>query len=288
MLCVLKENLVKIGIVAESASWIELSGGRSNRVWRIIKTGGVDLCVKLYPQSHSQNPLFPNNPEAEFSCLKVFASFGICPKAVALLYTPLGRCLVYEHLQADCPRNELESIAKTLAFLHKRPLLSFLRQSVVGSQQIKAHGEQILKSCSGEFASILMELSPSHRVQAEDNMSIIHADPVPGNIIFSSGKAKLIDWQCPAIGAVAEDLCHFLSPAMQLLYRGSILSAEEEEQFLSFYDYYNPNLNKENFNGIRPWYTWRMACYCLWSKMRGQIDYNNALKLELEKLKESY
>ena len=151
----------------------------------------------------------------------------------------------------------------------------------MGSEQIKAHGHKILKSCPNGRTKELTDLQPDHQVQANGSLSIIHADPVPANIILSNGMAKLIDWQCPAIGSPQEDLCHFLSPAMHWICRGTSLTDLDRQGFLNSYHGFNPNSDRLFLNAIQPWYTWRMACYCLWQIGQGQSAYQNPSNLSL-------
>ena len=73
----------------------------------------------------------------------------------------------------------------------------------------------------------------------------------------------------------------FLSPAMQLLYRGAPLSQLETDRFLSAY----PEAETvERYQRLKPWYHWRMSAYCHWRKERGATDYAAALDLELDAL----
>ena len=187
---------------------------------------------------------FPNDPEVEFSCLTKFHTSDLCPKQIALSDSPLGRCVLYQHLSGPWLENESDAAAKTLVLLHNMPLLAALRQSPIGSDQIRAHAHEILKNCPTKKAKDLVDLQPDSKVQANGSYAIIHTDPVPANIILSNGMAKLIDWHCPAIGSPQEDLCHFLSPAMQWLCRGTSLTDQDQQDFLHFYHDRNPNAER--------------------------------------------
>ena len=117
---------------------------------------------------------------------------------------------------------------------------------------------------------------------------MIHADPVPANIIVSEGKAKLIDWQCPAFGDPAEDLCHFLSPAMQWLYCQSILPDVEVSSFISSYAQYSKAFDQSRFLDLRAWYSWRIAACCLWQVEYGNSAYQRPLELEISALEKAH
>jgi aminoglycoside phosphotransferase (APT) family kinase protein len=60
----------------------------------------------------------------------------------------------------------------------------------------------------------------------------------------------LIDWQCPAVGDPCEDIAIFLSPAMQLAYRGTVLSRAEEQVFLTAY---SDASTLKRYANIAPW-----------------------------------
>ena len=91
------------------------------------------------------------------------------------------------------------------------------------------------------------------------------------------GGLTLIDWQCPASGDPTEDIATFLSPAMQRLYRGTILSEAEREAFLAAYP--DPAI-VARYRALKSVYRWRMAAHCLWKAERGASDYAGALRLE--------
>ena len=116
-------------------------------------------------------------------------------------------------------------------------------------------------------------------------MSLIHADPVANNIVISGQTALMIDWQSPALGDPMEDLSHFLSPAMQRLYRGKILNAKQQKQVLNAYQAQYPRFDFARFERLYPHYSWRIAAYCLWQKQQGNSDYSDAFDQEVTALK---
>jgi aminoglycoside phosphotransferase (APT) family kinase protein len=97
-----------------------------------------------------------------------------------------------------------------------------------------------------------MEIAPGPR-------RLIHTDFGPGNLIAGAQGLKAIDWQCPASGDAAEDLAAFLSPAFQILYGRTPLTAAEEAEFLAAY---GDAETIERLRCVRPFYDWRMAAYC--------------------------
>ncbi len=281
-------ELIDRGILSAPAEWTQLTGGRSNRVWHLRTNNDLDLCVKLYPKHPWQNPLFPNDPIREHACLKALAPHGISPKPVAFIETSVGPCLIYEHISGTILDDQVTLIAQCLAQLHQLPALAGLREASVGSEQIGADGQDILGRCQSSTKTLLQNLMPETFVASVALRRMIHADPVPTNISVSEGKAKLIDWQCPAFGDPAEDLCHFLSPAMQWLYRQSILTDEDGASFISSYAQYSAAFDETRFSNLRIWYSWRIAAYCLWQIEHGNSAYNKALELEISALEKAH
>jgi Ser/Thr protein kinase RdoA (MazF antagonist) len=89
--------------------------------------------------------------------------------------------------------------------------------------------------------------------------SLLHTDVGPGNLILGAQGLRLIDWQCPALGDAAEDLCAFLSPAFQILYGRAPLTPAQRAAFLFVYD---DQRVVERLQLLEPFYHWRMATYC--------------------------
>jgi thiamine kinase-like enzyme len=123
----------------------------------------------------------------------------------------------------------------------------------------------------------LRALRPIGQVPPLPLLSLIHGDPVPGNLLAHDGTLTLIDWQCPQMGDPSEDLALFLSPAMQVLYRGATLSPAEEEAFLAAYP---DTAVVGRYLSLKPWLHWRMAGYCLWRCADGNPVDQHAFELE--------
>ena len=100
-------------------------------------------------------------------------------------------------------------------------------------------------------------------------------------MIAQKGGLKLIDWQCPAIGDPCEDIAVFLSPAMQIIYRGTALSTAERNAFLRAYP---DEATIQRYRQLEPWYHWRMAAYCLWKEARGDKHAARAYAAEIDAL----
>lgn len=246
-----------------SATWVALTGGRTNQVWRV-----GDLVVKRSVPG-AESPLFPNDPLAEAAALRLVAPHGLAP---ALRHTGHG-WLAYDH-SAGQPwqGGDPGPVAAVLAAVHALPAAPF-RQVGSGSAALLQQARGILAQCDGALPP------PPEIPDVPPIMSrLIHGDAVAGNVVVGAAGVRLIDWQCPAMGDPAEDLAAFLSPAMQWLYRGEILTAEQEAAFLAAY---SDSEVSQRFRALKPLFRWRMAAHCLWKAARGDAEYRAALALEL-------
>ncbi len=249
--------------------WQSLRGGRVNRSWRV-----ADCVVKLYdPAGHS--PLFPNNPGAEAASLHHLTGSGVAPE-----WLGQGQgWIAYRHVEGAAWVRDVQVVAHLLHRLQTLPVPAVLppgwRSLQGGSTAIIAQTRAILAQCSAALPE-----PPATDVGPSSQAFIIHGDLVPGNIIMSATGPVLIDWQCPAIGDPVEDMAHFLSPAMQFLYRGTVLTQRETTSFLAAYE---PAL-ADRYKALAPLFHWRMAAHCLWKAERGDDDYRAAMHLELAAL----
>jgi hypothetical protein len=97
-------------------------------------------------------------------------------------------------------------------------------------------------------------------VPPPQKLSLIHTD-IGLNLVGSGSNLRLIDWQCPAIGDICEDIYSFLSPAFQILGERAPLT---DAQIRDFWDTLaRPDL-EERYALLRPAYAWRFAGYCAW------------------------
>jgi hypothetical protein len=258
---------MKAVLPGPQAPWIPLSGGRTNRVWRV----GARV-VKVYAPD-ADSPLFPNDPEAEARALVHFGPMGLAPRLVARG----DGWVAYDHVPGQCWRSGPEDVARLLARLHqsKAPAEGF-RPLAGGSAALQAQVCRLVGlACPGVPMPKVALVAPAAACP-------LHGDAVPGNIIRKpDGGLCLIDWQCPAIGDPAEDLAVFLSPAMQQIYRGVPLSAAEVDAFLNAYP--DP-ATADRYLALKPLFHLRMAAHCLWRAARGAEGYEQAARLELSQI----
>jgi len=243
--------------------WLPLAGGRTNRLWRVGQA-----VIKAY-DSTAASPLFPNDPVAEARALALLGPLGLAPDLIGAG----DGWLAYAHVEGQVWQADPAPVARMLARLHQQHPVGF-RPVASGSAALLAQAQAIVAACRST-------LPPAPQDPAVDPVSrpcLIHADAVAGNLIDGPGGVTLIDWQCPASGDPTEDLATFLSPAMQWLYRGRVLSSPETEAFLAAYP--DPAVTTRYLR-LQPLYRWRMAAHCLWKADHGAPDYRHALALEL-------
>ncbi|MBT8155775.1 aminoglycoside phosphotransferase family protein [Epibacterium ulvae] len=251
-----------------------MQGGRSNCVFRIGNS-----VLKVF-DPNSSNPLFCNDPDRETSMLRALADTGLGPRLRDVGLNQGLRWILYDHLPGDSWASGTTDVARLLAKVHDQPQPSDMVRGPNGSVELILQSHDILHRCADQQALKLLE--PMGSVGQTYDVTLLHGDPVPGNILVSEQQIQLIDWQCPVVGDPAEDLAIFLSPAMQFLYRGKALTPQEETHFLDAYPYKN---RVARYLDLQPWYLWRMANYCNWRSQDGDPRDHHAMGLEIQKLK---
>ncbi len=252
-----------------------MSGGRTNRVWR-VETSDQPLVLKLFAEEGAA-PLFPNDPDAESLVLKELGGTGLAPELRAKGTSDDGPWLVYSYLPGQRWESDAAVVGEALCKLHALPAISGLRIGANGSTDLIAQTHSILVECRGTFAAELLDLKPSIPDVPATEPRLIHGDPVPANILVLDGQISFIDWQCPAMGDPCEDLAILLSPAMQHVYRGTPLSADERD---ALFDGYADTEIIDRYQTLAPLFHWRMAAYCLWRVKRGAPEYAEGFELE--------
>lgn len=239
--------------------WKPLTGGRSNRVWQ---SGDVVL-KQVLPGTGT--PLFPNDPRAEVAALR-----ALSPPLVPQLLAEGAGWFAYAHVPGRAWTDDPGPVARLLAEVHATPAPTGMRLLPLGGQaiaeQARGFGATGLTECP-----VIDDPGLTRRV-------LVHGDPVPANIVITAEGLRLIDWQCPGLGDPVDDLALFLSPAMQFLYRGRPLTAEEGAAFLGAY----PNRTTvERYQRLEPVLSWRIAAHCALRAARGDQGYAEALRLQL-------
>lgn len=271
----LASQLVERGLATGDSGFIRMHGGRSNRVWRLSGPGG--LVLKLFGTDDG-NPMFANDAGLEQLAMQALDATGLAPRFVASGRVGQLPWILYRHVPGSAWSRGVDEVAGLLGRLHAIPRISGLPPGPNGSEDLVAQTQRILAALDPGQDRSLLRLQPAGVVGPSRSLSVIHRDPVPGNLVQCDRHLTLIDWQCPAIGDPAEDLAVFLSPAMQHLYAGAVLAQDMVERMLTLYP--DPQV-ADRYRQLSPWFHWRMAAYCLWKVQAGDRDYRKGLELEL-------
>jgi len=241
-----------------------LAGGYLNQVFRLVGPFG-DWVVKRFKLSNELT-LFPNLARAEMRALSILGPLGIAPRLIDFIDDPdHGMILIYAfHEVATWPGSdggaEAPSLAAVAALLKRQHQLTVdgFRDVPVTPTDILAQGDQFLAQMDRRHELLRLRPTPVD-CPVLLRRSLLHTDVGPGNLILGPQGLRLIDWQCPALGDAAEDLCAFLSPAFQILYGRPPLSAAQRAAFLFAYD---ERRASDRLQLLEPFYHWRMAAYC--------------------------
>lgn len=275
----LVKQLIARKLIGPDDRFEVLYGGRTNQVWKVL-SGDIGAVLKLY-RAQFRNPLFRNDAKLEAACLQALGDTGFVPKLRATGAFGPSNWVYYDHAPGSPWQEGVEGVARLLQHLHQRSVKLDAPPGCNGSDDLDRHAQQILALCPSDKADRLRAIRPWQDVAPLPNRSLIHGDPVAGNILQADDGMTLIDWQCPAWGDPCEDLAMFLSPAMQQLYRGAPLAPTEEAQFLAAYG--DAHITRR-YRTLQPWYAWRMAAYCLWRAENGAPDYAKGYELEVATL----
>lgn len=275
----LAARLIADCLIAEGQEWVPLTGGQTNRLWRV-----GDAVVKCFAAG-DDNPRFPNDPAQEVAVLQHLRGFGVAQTLRGQVHHAGQTFLVFSHLEGNCWHSDTAQVARLLRRVHAVSPLAGMRRQLGGSAAIRRQVQEILPQLPTNMASRLYAARPqSGAVPPTQECALLHGDPVPGNILETPSGLRLIDWQCPAVGDRTEDLALFLSPAMQLVYRGSPLEQVEIDAFAAAY---GDAHTIERMRAMQPWHHWAMAAYCAWKASRGSKIYERATELELTALEQN-
>jgi thiamine kinase-like enzyme len=239
-----------------------LTGGYLNQVTR-VRGSGIDWVVKRF-MPETELALFPNFPADEAEALKRASVHGLAPKPLGF-FAGDNPVLVYEFCEGEIWREGVGDVARLMRRLRKVESDGF-RQVPMTPADILAEGDAFLPKIEPQMRDCLASLRPMPLEIEVAPRSFLHTDIGPGNIIVNrNGDLVVIDWQCPAAGDPVQDMVAFLSPAFQILYGCTPLSAEDETDFHLAYD--DP-ATKERYDRMLPFYDWRMAGYCATRKLK--------------------
>ncbi len=278
----LNTYLVAKGAIADNQTWQVQSGGRSNFVWRLVES---NLICKLYNTADINNPFYPNDPAAEWACLTALHKTATTPRPKAAMQTPFGAVLLYHYVAGQIWQSDTAPVARLIEQIHATPAPPEVRIAPSPAQMMH-DTQQILHdiSCDKTDGGLRGFIPPldTPLYKSVTHPVLTHTDIVAGNLICDKTRLCLIDWQCPALGDGAVDLASFISPAMQTLYRGTPLSADETARFLTTFT--DRDL-VTRYHQLAVLYHWRIAVYCHWRVVKhGFSDYAVARSAEIAHL----
>ena len=248
----MRDFLAKQGLADNGSAFRKLKGGYLNSVWRVDTQDGC-LVAKEFAKPMT-GTLFPNLPEDEADALRRLAGLDAAPDLVG--FWPEASLLVYDFVEGDMWDGDMASVARLLLRKEAADPAGF-RSVPVTAPEIIAEGDALFARCISPPDVIP---PPQAKVPPPQKLSLIHTD-IGVNLVGAGSGLRLIDWQCPAIGDVCEDIYSFLSPAFQILGMREPLT---DAQVQDFWDALaRPDL-EARYALLRPAYAWRFAGYCAW------------------------
>lgn len=261
-----------------------LRGGYWNKVMRIDSATGR-FVLKRYA-AVLPNSLFPNLPDQEAAALDRLKGLDVAPDPVG--FWPEDGILVYTYVEGEPWVDDVTAVAD---LLRRKEAVSPDGFRIVPWQPeaILAEGDRLMARCHDDpLARQLRERRPvPGLIDPPARLSMIHTDIGAGNLIGSGNGLRLIDWQCPASGDLAEDVYAFLSPAFQLLNERRPVGLDAIGTFFAALDM--PDI-RQRYLRLRPYFAYRMAAYCCLRYQGAGEDrtvhdrYHAAVTAELEAL----
>lgn len=248
----LRDFLTKQGLAENRSAFRKLKGGYLNSVW-CVDTSERCLIAKEFAKP-MKGALFPNLPEDEAEALRRLAGLDVAPDLVG--FWPDASLLVYDFVEGDMWDGDMQGIARLLLRKEAANPTGF-RTVPLTIPDIIAEGGALFARCTSPPCA---SPPPVADVPPPQKLSLIHTD-IGVNLVGAGTNLRLIDWQCPAIGDLCEDIYSFLSPAFQILGERAPLT---DAQVRDFWDTLaRPDL-EERYALLRPAYAWRFAGYCAW------------------------
>ncbi|UWQ93046.1 hypothetical protein K3727_09820 [Rhodobacteraceae bacterium M382] len=248
----LRRFLTQQGLADDRTGFRKLKGGYLNSVWR-VDTADRRLVAKEFAEPMT-GTLFPNLPDDEAKALHRLAGLDVAPDLVG--YWADLSLLVYEYVEGNMWDGDMPSVAALVMRKEVADPTGF-RDVPLDVRDIIAQGDALFARCTSQPTTTpppWAEVPPPHK------LSLIHTD-VGGNLVGAGSNLRLIDWQCPAIGDICEDIYSFLSPGFQILGERAPLTDAQVGDFWSALS--RPDL-AERYALLRPAYAWRFAGYCAW------------------------
>jgi thiamine kinase len=248
----LRRFLTKHGLADSWTEFRKLKGGYLNSVWRV---DAPDRCLVAKEFAKPMTgTLFPNLPEDEAEALRRLAGLDVAPDLVG--FWPDASLLVYEFAEGDMWDGDMRGVAQLLLRKEAADPTGF-RTVPLTTTEIIAEGDALFARCVSPPGATS---PPSAEVPPLKKLSLIHTD-IGVNLVGEGTGLRLIDWQCPAVGDICEDIYSFLSPAFQILAEREPLTSTQVDAFWQALE--RPDL-AQRYGLLRPVYAWRFAGYCAW------------------------
>lgn len=258
----------------------ELTGGRSARSFLLVYRKH-SLVLKI-ARSRTGDPLFPIRPRIEAEVMQNLAPMGLCAQPVDAFSHGTARCLIYRHLPGSNSPVPGPALARLLRKVHETTLR---RQHTL---PLSPDAPELLTSSACAFLSshpdaenLLAAIRRAPQLAKPMGQTLLHGDPVPGNVVWTGSKPMLIDWQCACQGDPSFDISIAISPAMQVIHRQPPLSRDQIRSFLEAYG--KPEISTQ-VDSLAPARHAAMIGHCLWRLDRGDFAYGDALKAEISAL----
>ena len=248
----LRDFLAKQGLADNRSAFRKLKGGYLNSVWRVDTPDGC-LVAKEFTKPMT-GTLFLNLPEDEAEALRRLAGLDVAPDLVG--FWPDASLLVYDFVEGEMWDGDMQGAAHLLLRKEVADPAGF-RTVRLDPRDIIAEGDALFARCISPPDVIP---PPQAKVPPPQKLSLIHTD-IGVNLVGAGSGLRLIDWQCPAIGDICEDIYSFLSPAFQILGERAPLTNAQVRDFWQALA--RPDL-EERYALLRPAYAWRFAGYCAW------------------------
>ena len=231
------------------------ANGFWNTVLHLVTDHG-DLVFKHY-RPMPRDSLFPNLPASEALALQRLHGMTVAPDLIAFL--PTEDVLIYRYLPGPEWQGDVIAAAQLMRRQSRADPAGF-RTVPTQPAAILTEGDQILSRCTPDaITRSLQTCRPVPQTIAPAPLSLIHTDPAPANLNGHGPALRVIDWQCPASGDLAQDVSVLFSPAFLTLYNRPLLSPDHRALFLQTLDI--PALTAR-LPAVEPAYAWRLACYC--------------------------
>ena len=268
------EKLQQTGLAQTETDFVRLVGGRTNELWK-FGSAGRDLVCKFFTGTHS--PLFPNDPQAELATLSHLAGSDLAPRPIGLFQTSAGPFLVYEFMEGIPWQGDVRKAARLLKAIHSIKSVKDVPENQRPIDQIVQFSDLVCSGVSHDASARILSYRPDFDKVSPYQPGLLHGDPVASNMIETSERLSLIDWQCPSIGNPCADIALFLSPAMRQLYGGDRPNSESTK---SFFEAYGEDQVRERYAELAPALHWRIAANCVWRAEQGDAEFAQAADAE--------